>query len=317
MIAPKTQKILVTCPPMLGMFDEFSAEFSKNNFDAHAADVVQILEEEELIRLVPEYDGWIIGDDPATAEVLRAGRSGNLRAIVKWGVGVDNVDFAAAKELGIPASNTPGVFGKEVADLAMNYVSGLARHSFYIDREIRTHGAWPKPAGISLAGRTVALVGFGDIGRNTAKRLLAADMVVEVYDPYFQPSDELPVIHRQWPDGLDKADFIVFTAPLTPSTRHMFNDDVLPRLKRGVRIVNVGRGPVIDETALIRGLEEGIVHSVALDVFEIEPLPSDSPLRRYDYNIFGSHNGSNTSDAVRRVSLTAIDLMAGFLRDER
>lgn len=302
---------------MLGMFDEFAEAFAANGLDAHRANVIQVLSEEELIELVPHYQGWIIGDDPASARVLEAGKSGNLKAIVKWGVGVDNVDFEAARRLGIPASNTPGVFGKEVADLAMNFVSGLARHSFYIDREIRTRDGWPKPAGISLAGRTAALVGFGDIGRNTAKRLLAADMLVNVYDPYFEPVDGLAVTHRKWPEGLDDADFIVFTAPLTPSTRHMFNHETLSRVKPGVRIANVGRGPVIDETALISGLESGIVHSVALDVFEVEPLPSDSPLRRHAYNIFGSHNGSNTSDAVRRVSLTAIDLMAGFLNDVR
>jgi D-3-phosphoglycerate dehydrogenase len=309
------KQVLVTCPPMLGMFNEFTPAFGAKGLDAHAAKVVQILSEEELIELVPQYDGWIIGDDPATAKVLEAGKAGKLQAIVKWGVGVDNVDFAAAQRLGIPASNTPGVFGKEVADLAMNFVSGLARQTFYIDREIRNSIAWPKPAGISLAGRTAALVGFGDIGRNTAKRLLAADMLVNVYDPYFKPVDGLAVTQRQWPEGLEDADFIVFTAPLTASTQHMFNQDILPLVKPGVRIVNVGRGPVIDERALVEGLANGTIHSVALDVFEIEPLPSDSPLRQYDYNIFGSHNGSNTSDAVRRVSLTAIDLMAGFLRD--
>lgn len=309
------KRILVTCPPMLGMFDEFIPAFAANGLEGHRANVVQILDEEELVELVPHFDGWIIGDDPATARVLEAGKSGKLKAVVKWGVGVDNVDFKAAESLGMPAANTPGVFGKEVADLAMNFVSGLARHSFYIDREIRTRQAWPKPAGISLAGRTAALVGFGDIGRNTAKRLLAADMQVNVYDPYFKPIEGLAVVPRQWPDGLDEADFIVFTAPLTPSTRHMFNHDTLPKVKRGVRIVNVGRGPVIEENALIVGMEKGIIHSVALDVFEVEPLPSDSPLRRYDFNIFGSHNGSNTSDAVRRVSLKAIDLMTGFLRN--
>jgi len=310
-----SKKILVTCPPMLGMFDEFVPAFAANGFEAYRANVVQILREDELIEFVPNYDGWIIGDDPASARVLEAGKAGTLRAIVKWGVGVDNVDFDAARRLGISACNTPGVFGKEVADLAMNYVGGLARHSFYIDREVRTRQAWPKPAGISLAGRTAALVGFGDIGRNTAKRLLAADMLVNVYDPYFKPADGLAVTPCGWPERLDEADFIVFTVPLNASTHHMFSHDTLCQIKPGVRIVNIGRGPVIDECALIEGLAGGIIHSVALDVFEAEPLPADSPLRQYDYNIFGSHNGSNTSDAVRRVSLKAIDLMAGFLRN--
>ncbi|MXO67079.1 phosphoglycerate dehydrogenase [Altererythrobacter endophyticus] len=298
---------------MLGMIDEFRDEFSQRGMELFAPTVRQTMSEEELIELLPNYDGWIIGDDPASSRVLEAGAAGNLRALVKWGIGTDNVDFDAAQRLGLPISNTPGVFGKEVADLAMNYVSGLARQSFRIDREIRQDNGWPKPAGISLAGKTASLVGFGDIGRNTAKRLLAADMNVQVYDPSYAPFEGLNVQPLSWPEGLDKADFIIFTAPLNANTRHMFNPDLLPVVKLGVRIVNVGRGPLIDETALIEGLADGTIHSVACDVFENEPLPFDSPLRAYPDNIFGSHNGSNTADAVSRVSHRAIELIDGFL----
>lgn len=312
-MTPSRKKILVTCPPMLGMIDEFRSVFEEKNLELTAAEVVQTMSEAELVETVPHYHGWIIGDDPATARVLKAGKRGSLLAIVKWGVGVDNVDFDAAAKLGIPASNTPGVFGREVADLAMNYVGGLARQSFFIDREIRGAHSWPKPAGISLAEKTVALVGFGDIGRNVAKRLLAADMKVNVYDPFFENPDGLAVEAQSWPESLQQADFIVFTAPLNSKTKHMFNHDLLSNVKPGVRIVNVGRGALIDERALIKGMADGLIKSVALDVFEEEPLPADSPLRQYDQNIFGSHNGSNTSDAVRRVSLKAIDLISEFL----
>lgn len=315
MNGPAPLRILVTCPPMIGLFDEFASAFAAKNMHGDAASVVQTLSEDELIELVPQYDGWIIGDDPASARVLEAGKAGKLKAIVKWGVGIDNVDFKAAIRLGLPATNTPGVFGREVADLAMNFVSGLARHTFYIDREIRGCRAWPKPPGISLANRTAALVGFGDIGRNTARRLLAADMRVNVYDPFFVSADGLDVTHYEWPQNLDEADFIVFTAPLNAATHHMFNHQTLALVKPGIRIVNVGRGPVIEESALVTGLSSGIIHSVALDVFEVEPLAADSPLREYPFNIFGSHNGSNTSDAVRRVSLKAIDLISDFLQN--
>ena len=116
-----------------------------------------------------------------------------------------------------------------------------------------------------------------------------------------------------WPQRLGEADFLIFTCPLTPETRGMFNAELLAKLKPGVRVVNVARGPVIEETALLEGLNSGIVHSAALDVFEIEPLPADSPFRAFDKCIFGSHNGSNSADAVRRVSRIAIEKMAGFL----
>lgn len=306
-------RVLVSCPPMLGMIDEFRPIFEAKRIELSAPNVVQTLSESELCELLPQFDGWIIGDDPASTRVLEEGAAGRLKAIVKWGVGVDNVDFEAAKRLGLPAVNTPGVFGREVADVAMNYVGGLARETFRIDREIRINKSWPKPRGISLAGRRAGLIGFGDIGRNTAQRLLAAEMDVQVYDPYYQPVEGLDVTARNWPDGVEECDFLVFTAPLNDATHHMFDEKVLDRVKPGVRLVNVGRGPVVKEAALLKGLQDGRIHSAALDVFEVEPLVPDSPLRAFDKCIFGSHNASNTEDAVRRVSLQAIDHLFGFL----
>lgn len=312
-----SDKVLVTCPPMLGLMDEFYEEFEKYGKKGVAAEVLQTLSEEELIELLPDYDGWIIGDDPASRRVFEAAKAGKLRAAVKWGVGVDNVDFAACKEFNIPIINTPGVFGREVADVALTYVLGLARDTYFIDKEIKDKAAWPKPRGVSTWNKTAAVVGFGDIGRNTAKRLLACDMKVKVYDPFYQPVDGLDVTPMTWPEGLEDVDFLVFTAPLNPKTHHMFNESILPKLKPGVRVVNVGRGPVVKESALLEGLESGLVTSAALDVFEVEPLAPNSPLRKFDRCIFGSHNGSNTVDAVRHVSKYAIELIAGFLEDTK
>ncbi|MDJ0688158.1 MAG: phosphoglycerate dehydrogenase [Xenococcaceae cyanobacterium MO_188.B32] len=305
-------KVLITCPPMLRSIDRFKPLFAAKGIEIFCPDVVQTLSVEELKSLVPQYDGWIIGDDPANREVFTAGKAGNLKAAVKWGVGVDNVDFVAAKELGIPIANTPQMFGAEVADIAMGYVIALARHTFIIDRGVR-EGKWLKPSGISLADKTVALIGFGDIGRNTAKRLLAADMQVIAYDPYFEAVPGLKVRSALWPERLEEADFIVLTCALTPENKHMVNKDILAKVKPGVRIVNVARGPLIDETALDAALASRRVHSAALDVFEVEPLPTDSPLRQYEQCIFGSHNSSHTIDAVCRASKKAISLLFGFL----
>jgi len=306
-------RVLVTCPPMLGLINEFRHLFTEKSIDLHCPLVKQTLSVEELKELLPQFDGWIIGDDPANAEVFKAGHQGKLKAAVKWGVGVDNVDFKAAKELGIPIINTPRMFGGEVADVAVGYVIGLARQTFWIDREVRK-GNWIKPSGTSLAGKTVALVGFGDIGRNTAKRLVAFDLKVIAYDPYFQAQDNLSQVESSiWPNRLEEADFIVLTCALTADNYHLLNADIFAKVKPAVKIVNVARGPLIDESALIDALSSGQVHSAALDVFEIEPLPLDSPLRGFEQCIFGSHNGSNTVDAVRRASHQAIALLFDFL----
>lgn len=306
-------KVLVTCPPMLGMIDEFIPFAAEKGLELVPAKVTQTLSEEELINLLPQYNGWIIGDDPATRKVFEAGNAGKLKAAVKWGIGVDNVDFAACKDLGIPITNTPNMFGGEVADIAVGYVIALARQTFEIDRGVR-NGQWPKPCGISLAGKTVALVGYGDIGKNTAKRLLAADMKIIAYDPYAPDDPRMPQVERAtWPQRIGEADFIVFNCALTPSSHHMLNADVLSQCKPGVRVVNVGRGPVIDEPALEVALNSGQVFSAALDVFETEPLPMHSPLRSHPKCVFGSHNASNTADAVARTSELAVGKLIDFL----
>lgn len=306
-------KILVSCPPMLGMIDNFKNVFKSKGLKISTPNVIQTMSVEQLIKVVPQHDGWIIGDDPATREVFEAGKSGNLKAAVKWGIGVDNVDFDACKDLEIPIINTPDMFGTEVADIATGYVIGLARETFEIDRSVRD-GGWIKPRGISLSGKTVALIGFGDIGKSTAKRLLALGMNVIAYDPYAEDDSSLDEVQRSlWPNRAEEADFIVITSSLTESSYHMLNVETFKRVKDGVRIVNVGRGPIIDEASLEGALKTGKVYSAAMDVFEVEPLPMDSFLRKHPHCIFGSHNASNTSDAVERTSHIAIKALCNFL----
>jgi len=306
-------KILVTCPPMLGMIDSFRHLFEEKGIELSTPNVTQTMSVEELKEIVPKHDGWIIGDDPATREVFEAGKNGNLKAAVKWGIGVDNVDFDACADLDIPVINTPDMFGGEVADIAMGYVIALARETFEIDRAVRKD-EWIKPRGISLSGKTIAIVGFGDIGQSTAKRLLAADMNVIAYDPFADSNPNLLEVQQAvWPSRIEEADFIVVTCSLTKSSYYMVNDDIFEKAKYGVRVVNVSRGPVINEASLVKALKSGKVYSAALDVFEIEPLPMDSYLRTHPHCIFGSHNASNTSDAVVRTSHIAIDKIFNFL----
>ena len=300
-------RVLLTCPPMLGMMDEFRPAFSRRGVEVDCADVVQVLSEADLVTTIPDYDGWIIGDDPATERVFAAGKAGRLRAAVKWGVGTDNVALDYARGIGIPVRNTPGVFGREVADIAMGYVTALARGTFQIDRGVR-QGAWPKPRGVSLKDKKVGLVGFGDIGRNTAARLLAAEMKVIAYDPAIHGTAPAPDVEwSSWPERIGEMDFLVFTCSLNAGNVHMLNRELLDRCKLGVRVVNVSRGRLIDEAALAQGLASGGVHSAALDVMESEPLPPGSPLRRLGNCVFGSHNASNTVEAVRAASNMAMN----------
>src|SRR3546814_17349405 len=134
---------------MLGMIDEFIPVAAARGFELVPAKVTQTLSQDELVDLLQQYEGWIIGDDPATRRVFEAGKAGKLTAAVKWGIGVDNVDFAACKDLGIPIINTHKMFGGEVAVVAVGYVIVLAGHLIVLDCGIR-EGAGPKTAGMSV-----------------------------------------------------------------------------------------------------------------------------------------------------------------------
>ena len=307
-------KILVTCPPMLKRIDEFRSIFEAKGIELILPNVVQTLSEDELLEIIPNVDGWIIGDDPATEKVFTAGVNGKLKAAVKWGVGVDNVDFKACEKLGIPITNTPNMFGAEVATLAVNYVLGLSRQTFYIDREIRKEN-WIKPAGRSLKNKNVALIGFGDIGKYTAKFLHVFEMNITVYDPFAKPNEieSQNYTFESFPNKIENADYVITTCALNASTHQMINHSSIQKMKKGVSIINVSRGAIIDESALIDGLNSDHIDSVALDVFENEPLSINSPFIKMEKCILGSHNGSNTIEAVQRASNQAIEYLFNFL----
>ena len=297
---------------MLLQIDSLRDKFTEFNLEITTPKVVQTLSISELKEIVPEHDGWIIGDDPATKEVFEAGKVGKLKAAVKWGIGTDNVDFTACKELDIPITNTPGMFGEEVADLAMCYILGLARHAFYIDREVRK-GSWPKPTGISLLDKTLGIIGLGDIGKNIAKRANAHGLKIIGWDPYAKNIPDHILFHDKWPEGLNQCDFLVFSCALTESNHHMFSENLFDKIKPGLRVINVSRGGLIDEDFLLECISTGLVHSVALDVFENEPLDMKNKLLSYPNCILGSHNGSNTKEAVIRASNEAINIIKNFL----
>jgi len=323
-------KILVTCPPMIKQIENYKQLFENNNLEYFCPKFTQVMTEDELMEILPDYDGWIIGDDPATKQVFEAGVKGKLKVAVKWGVGVDNVNFEACKELGIPITNVPNVFGEEVSDVAIGYLLCLTRKLHLIDAETK-NGGWIKPCGNSLSNKKVCLIGFGDIGRSTARKLLAFNLNVFVSDPGFEKvdnniickynsdikiSDELNKVNiTSLEEAVTECDFIVVTCALNKFTHHLVNENVIRLANKGVRIINVARGPIVKEEDVIKLLEEEFIESVGFDVFEEEPLKNDSKLRDYPQNIYGSHNGSNTIEAVNRTSDIAINNITEFLNN--
>ena len=303
------RKILLTCPPMIGISDLLKEKYAEYNFDITIPEFTQIVPEKDLKEIIANFDGWIIGDDPASRAVFEKAKQGRLVAAVKWGVGVDNVDFQACAEFGIPIENTPGMFGNEVADVAIGYIILLARQLHIIDQHVRK-GNWYKYRGISLVGKKALVIGYGDIGKNTVKRLLAFGIDTYIYDPYTTIENCKAV---KWPLGIANMDFLVFTCKLTTENYHMFDKNALAQCKAGVYIINVARGPLIDEKILIDGLKSGIIGGAGLDVFENEPIARNCALFDFSNVILGSHNGSNTEEAVFRTSLLSLNILHKLL----
>jgi phosphoglycerate dehydrogenase-like enzyme len=305
--------VLVTCRQMQEVMADFRDRFDAHRIDVIEPAVVQQPTEKELAGMIGEVDGMIAGDDPLTADVLEHAK--RLRVISKWGVGIDGIDVEAARSRGIAVTNTPGVFGEEVADVAIGYMVMLARQLHRLDASVRD-GGWLKVEGRSLSGLTLGIVGLGDIGRAVARRargfgmrLLATDVTADAR----LAAAELGVTLGSPEDLLRASDVAILCCPLTPATHHFLNERTLGLLRPGSLVINVARGPLIDEAALVEALEVGTVAAAALDVFEEEPLPETSPLRRFESCVFGTHNGSNTRESVLRASGRAVDnLFAGL-----
>lgn len=261
----------------------------------------------ELRELLDGCDGAILGVDDASATALVGS---GLKVLVRFGIGLDSVDLAAARAEGIRVSRTLGATTTSVAELAVGLMLAAARGIPALDRSIRA-GSWSRPTALELSGRTLGLVGIGRIGHEVAVRARAIGMTVIGHDPVAHPSDIAMV---GFDELVERADVISLHAPLTDSTRHLFDGDVLSRMRPSSILVNTARGGIVDEAALAVALRDGPLHAAALDSFEHEPLDVDSPLRDLPNVILTPHAGASTVEAVERAGVLAVEELCRGLR---
>jgi D-3-phosphoglycerate dehydrogenase len=298
---------------MQNAIEAFRSRFDERGIEIALPPVMQQPSEDELIELLPGFDGIIAGDDPLTGRVLSS--ASRLRIISKWGVGIDGIDLAAAAERGIRVTNTPAVFGDDVADVAAAYLVMLARQLHRIHMSV-AEGGWWKYEGVVLSGKTLGIAGYGTIGAALARRGAAFGMHVLAYDiaPGTAERASAGNVEAVDADGLfARSDFLALCMPLTAQTQHFVNAARLNTMRHGSFVVNVARGGLIDEAALASALASGRVAAAALDVFESEPLSAENPLRSFPQCVFGAHNASNTSEGVMRASELAVEnVLAGL-----
>ena len=264
------------------------------------------LSEPELIKIIPAFSGLVVrSQTKVTAPILNAGA--RLRVIGRAGVGVDNVDVETATRRGIIVLNAPGGNTISTAEHAFSLLLSVARKIPQADTSVRSRN-WNKRdfEGVELYNKTLGIIGMGRIGSELSRRAIAFGMRVVAYDPYLSATRarRLQVeLVDELDDLLASADFISLHTPLTAETRHLLDLARLQKTKRGVRIINCARGGLIDENALLKALQDQHVAGAALDVFETEPLPADSPLRTAPNLVLTPHLGASTAEAQESVGI--------------
>src|SRR6516162_5408626 len=250
-----------------------------------------------------------------TAELLE--KPGKLRAVVRAGVGVGNIDVAAATRKGIVVMNTPGGNTISTAEHTITMMMALSRHIPAADASTR-QGKWErgKFVGTQLAGKTLGVVGLGRIGREVARRAAGLDMKVVGFDPFLSP-DKAAQLGIEAVSGLDqllpRSDFLTVHTPLTDETRDLIGAKQLALLRQGARVLNCARGGIINETALLESLKSGHLAGAALDVFVEEPPPADHPLLKLPNVVITPHLGASTVEAQLSVAKEAAQLIIDYL----
>ena len=295
-------------PPKILIADSISQRgIDELSHDNSLAVVVKTgLSENELVDFVPDFSALIVrSETKVTAKILNGAT--RLRVIGRAGVGVDNVDVETATRRGIVVLNAPGGNTVSTAEHAFSLLLSVARKIPQADASLRG-GNWKRKdfEGVELYNKTLGVIGMGRIGSELSRRAIAFGMRVVAYDPYLSPSRARSLqveLVDELDDLLESADFISLHTPLTDETRHIVDLARIQKMKCGVRIINCARGGLIDEAALARALHDRHVAAAALDVFETEPLPGDSPLRSAPNLILTPHLGASTAEAQESVAI--------------
>lgn len=302
-------KILVTDP----LAEESILEMKRSGLDVT---VKTGLKPDELIALVPPFEVLAVrSQTKVTAPVIAAAK--NLKLIVRAGVGLDNVDAEAAQKAGIRVENTPNATTTTVAEHTLGLMLSLARKIPQAYTSLRS-GEWDRKGyqGVELKGKTLAVIGLGRIGQEVAKRAKAFGMHVIVNDRIEDQeiAEALEIEHFPLEHVVTHADFVTLHVPLDATTRHLFDLQLLRKMKKGSFLINASRGGIVDEKALVQVLLEGPLAGAALDVFEVEPPPKDYPLLKMPNVICVPHVGAMTKEGQARAGQEAARVIIEFAR---
>jgi len=299
---------------MLPFIERFRPVFEHYGLELIVAKVEERLTEGDVLAYAGQFDCTICGDDYYTAHALEACVP-RLKVISKWGTGIDSIDSQATTRFGVQVFRVPNAFTLPVADTTLGYILAFARRQPWMDRSMKS-GVWDKIPGRSLSESTLGVVGVGRIGKAVIRRarafgmeLLGVDIVEIAHD--FTLENGVEMISLE--DLLARSDFVSLNCDLNPTSYHLINTRTLAIMKPTSVLVNVARGQVVDEPALVKALEDGTIAGAALDVFDTEPLPSNSPLLKMDNVMLAPHNANSSPTAWEHVHWRTIrNLLTGL-----
>jgi len=299
--------ILLTAPYMLPFLDRFKPIFAQYGLDLIVPDVQERMEEADLLKYAGQFDGAICGDDRYTARVLEA-CSPRLKVISKWGTGVDSIDAEACSRFDIILARTPNAFTTPVADTVLGYMLAFARRGPWMDAAMK-RGEWEKIPGKALSECTLGIIGVGSIGKAVTRRAKAFGMKVygtDIINVDHVFINESGIEMTDLETLLSNSDFISVNCDLNSTSHHLINAKTLAQMKSTAVLINTARGPIVEETALVAALQSGQVGGAALDVFEFEPLPLESPLLKMDNVMLAPHNSNSSPTAWERIHWNTI-----------
>ena len=273
------------------------------------------VKEDVLLPIIADYDGVICGDDEFSLRVIEKGKRGKLKVISKYGVGLDKIDLNAAKELGIPVFNTPGVNQVTVAEHALALILTYLKN-IHLEYNITKEGNWKRLIGSELYGKKVGVLGLGKIGKELVKRLSVFGVDLFAYDIVYDEkfNNEFSIKKADSIKDLAlKVDILSIHMPLTADTKHSINDVVISEIKKPLIIVNTSRALILEQKSLLDGLDSGKICAYLTDVLEEEPMDINDPLKDFENVLITPHIGSRTYESVERQGREAvINLIKGL-----
>jgi len=299
--------VLLTAPYMLPFKERFIPVLNHYHIDVIVPEVLERLGEDEVLKYAGQFDATICGDDRYSPRVLQK-CTPRLKVISKWGTGIDSIDKEYAESLGIQVFNSPNAFTHPVADSVMGYILAFARRQPWLSDLVKS-GKWEKLMGRSLSECALGVVGVGNIGKAVLRRSLVFGMRLYGNDIIEIESEFVKEVGVEMVDLLSlvkQSDFISINCTLNPTSFHLISKEILQQVKPGSVLINTARGPIIDEQALIDALKNGRLAGAALDVFETEPLPQNSPLKDMENVLLAPHNSNSSPAAWEQVHWNTI-----------